>query len=214
MTLLDAIDRAAVRRGVRRRAPRRGEGTRQGAGLQLPRRVRSVGPEEPAPRVVVALQRPAPQGRAHPDLPASNWTEIDIWRYLAAENSICRASTSPTSARSFLRDGMLLPVASSSTPREDEEVIETHGALPHGRRRHDHRRGRVDRGHVRRGHHPRSPRPGSPNAAPPAPTTGSAKPRWKTARRRATSEDASRACRNPPVDYLPADATDPPTSSG
>src|SRR5690349_14627570 len=34
----------------------------------------------------------------------------------------------------------------------------------------------------------RSPRPGSPNAAPPVATTSSAKPRWKTASAKGTSE--------------------------
>ena len=47
---------APVRRAVRRRAARRGEGPRQGARLLLPRRVRPVGPEEPAPRAVEPLQ--------------------------------------------------------------------------------------------------------------------------------------------------------------
>ena len=68
-TLLDAIERARVRRRVRRRPPRRGEGAGQGARLLLPRRVRAVGPEEPAARAVEPLQRPAPQGRAHPRVP-------------------------------------------------------------------------------------------------------------------------------------------------
>ena len=59
-----------LRRAVRRRPPRRGEGPRQGAGLLLPRRVRPVGPEEPAARAVDPLQRPRPPGREHPGLPA------------------------------------------------------------------------------------------------------------------------------------------------
>ena len=49
-TLLDAIEEHgfdAVMGGAR---PRRGEGPRQGALLLVPRRVRPVGPEEPAPR--------------------------------------------------------------------------------------------------------------------------------------------------------------------
>ena len=50
-----------LRRAVRRRPPRRGEGPGQGAGVLLPRRVRPVGPEEPAPRAVVAVQRPHPR---------------------------------------------------------------------------------------------------------------------------------------------------------
>ena len=62
VTLLDAIERARVRRGLRRRAPRRGQGPGQGARVLVPRRLRAVGPEEPAARAVEPLQRPAPQG--------------------------------------------------------------------------------------------------------------------------------------------------------
>jgi sulfate adenylyltransferase subunit 2 len=54
--------REQVRRGVRRCTSRRGEGEGQGAGVQLPRRVRPVGPEEPAPRAVEPVQRQASQG--------------------------------------------------------------------------------------------------------------------------------------------------------
>ena len=71
---------ARVRRGDGRRPPRRGEGARQGALLLVPRRVRPVGPEEPAARAVEPLQRPAPQGRAHPRVPA---VELDRARHLA-----------------------------------------------------------------------------------------------------------------------------------
>ena len=79
-TLLDAIAEHALRRRVRRRPPRRGEGPGQGARVLLPRRVRAVGPEEPAARAVEPLQRPAPQGRAHPRVPA---VELDRARHLA-----------------------------------------------------------------------------------------------------------------------------------
>ena len=68
--LTEAIQRAPLRRGVRRRAPRRGEGPRQGAGLLAARRVLPVGPAPPAPRAVAALQRPARPRRARPRLPA------------------------------------------------------------------------------------------------------------------------------------------------
>ena len=70
----------APRRGLRRGAPGRGEGAGQGADLQLPRRVRPVGPEEPAARAVEPLQRAAQQGRAHPGLPA---LELDRARRVA-----------------------------------------------------------------------------------------------------------------------------------
>ena len=58
-----------LRRRLRRRPPRRGQGAGQGAGALLPRQLRPVGPEEPAPRALAPLQRPPPQGRAHPRLP-------------------------------------------------------------------------------------------------------------------------------------------------
>ena len=60
----------ALRRRVRRRPPRRGEGPRQGAGLLAARRVLPVGPAPPAPRAVAAVQRPARARRARPGLPA------------------------------------------------------------------------------------------------------------------------------------------------
>ena len=69
-----------LHRRLRWRPPRRGEGPRQGARLLPPRRVRPVGPEDPAPRAVVALQRPHPRRRAHADLPA---VELDRARHLA-----------------------------------------------------------------------------------------------------------------------------------
>ena len=69
-----------LHRGVRRRPPRRGEGPRQGAHLLPPRRVRPVGPEEPAAGAVEPLQRQAARGRAHADLPA---VELDRARHLA-----------------------------------------------------------------------------------------------------------------------------------
>ena len=75
---------APVHSGLRRRAPRRGQGPGQGAGLLLPRRVRPVGPEEPAPRAVEPLQRQDPPGREHPGLPA---VQLDRAGHLAVRRS-------------------------------------------------------------------------------------------------------------------------------
>ena len=58
--------RARLRRGLRRRAPRRGARAGQGAHLLLPRRLRRLGPAPPAPRAVEPLQRPHPPRRARP----------------------------------------------------------------------------------------------------------------------------------------------------
>ena len=57
--LVAGADQARLRRGVRRRAPRRGEVARQGARLLVPRPVPAVGSEEPAARAVEPLQRQA-----------------------------------------------------------------------------------------------------------------------------------------------------------
>ena len=70
VTLLDAIEENRFDAALRRRPPRRGEGARQGAGLLLPRRVRPVGPEEPAPRAVEPLQHADQARRAHQGVPA------------------------------------------------------------------------------------------------------------------------------------------------
>ena len=59
-----------LRRGVRRRPPRRGTRPRQGTHPELPRRVRPVGSAGAAPRTVVAVQRPDQEGRTGPGLPA------------------------------------------------------------------------------------------------------------------------------------------------
>ena len=75
---------ARLRRGVRRRAPRRGEVARQGAHLLVPLRPASLGPEEPAPRAVEALQHAQAQGRVDARVPA---VELDRARRLAVHLS-------------------------------------------------------------------------------------------------------------------------------
>ena len=60
-------------------AARRGEGARQGARVLVPRRVRPVGPEEPAARDLEPLQRPRAPRPEHPRVPA---VELDRARHL------------------------------------------------------------------------------------------------------------------------------------
>ena len=69
-----------LRRGLRRRAARRGEVARQGAHLLVPQRQPCLGPEEPAPGNVEDLQHPRRAGRIDPRLSA---VELDRARYLA-----------------------------------------------------------------------------------------------------------------------------------
>ena len=61
-------------------AARRGEGPRQGARRQPARRLRPVGPQEPAPRAVEHLQPAAPHRRARAGVPA---VELDRARRVA-----------------------------------------------------------------------------------------------------------------------------------
>ena len=90
-----------LRRRLRRRTPRRGEGPRQGAGLLPARRVLAVGPAPPAPRAVArsttAGTRPASTSASSRCPTGPSWTSGST---SPARASSCRTSTSPTSARS------------------------------------------------------------------------------------------------------------------
>ncbi|HVT20894.1 MAG TPA: sulfate adenylyltransferase subunit CysD [Mycobacteriales bacterium] len=55
--------------------------------------------------------------------PLSNWTELDIWSYLAAENVELPPIYFAHEREVFQRDGMWLPVSEFTTPREGEEVV-------------------------------------------------------------------------------------------
>ena len=162
---------ARLRRRLRRRAPRRGEGPRQGAGLLVPRRVRPVGPEEPASGAVEPLQRPAPQGehiRVFPHL------ELDRAGRLAVHRA--RGDRDPADLlRPRARGLRARRHAARRSPRfvhaarATSEVEDADGALPHRRRRDLHRL----------------------RSSPPAATPRTSSPRWP--RRRITERGATRA---------------------
>ena len=179
---------ARLRRRVRRRPPRRGARSRQGARVLVPRRVRPVGPQAPAPRAVVAVQRADPQGRARARVPD---LQLDRARRLAVHprprSSRSRRSTSRTRARCSAATGCCYAHSAHRPADRRRGAVPGIGALPH-RRRHDlHRRRRARRRRRSRRSSPRSPRRGSPSAARPAPTTASPRRRWRTASARATS---------------------------
>ena len=107
---------APLRRRHRRRAPRRGASAREGAHLQLPRRLRPVEPARAAAGALEPLQRaasaaastsassPSPTGPSSTSgstSPASGWS--------------CPRSTSRTSARSSGATGCSTPSASTSS---------------------------------------------------------------------------------------------------
>ena len=165
LPLLDAINDAPLRRRLRRRPARRGEGARQGAHRQPPRRVRPVGPEEPAPRAVEPLQPRHRPGEHVRVFPISNWTEVDIWRYIDREDIPLAPLYYAHEREVFQRDGMWLAVGPVSQPRDDEPVetrlvryrtvgdMSCTGAVesPGAHQRRDRRRGgRLDADRARR----------------------------------------------------------------
>ena len=101
---------------VRWRPSRRGEGPGEGAGVQLPRRLRAVGPEGPATRALEPLQRQAPQGRAHPGVPH---LQLDRARHLAVPQGRGRRDPGdlllPQAAGLRARRHVAVGVASSSS---------------------------------------------------------------------------------------------------
>ena len=58
--------------------------------------------------------------------PLSNWTELDIWRYIAAEQIVLPALYYAHDREVYLRDGMWLATGPYSPPRASEEVVTRH----------------------------------------------------------------------------------------
>ncbi|GAB2684188.1 sulfate adenylyltransferase subunit CysD [Thalassiella azotivora] len=63
--------------------------------------------------------RPGEHVRA---FPLSNWTELDVWRYIASEDIELPSLYYAHEREVFERDGMLLAVGPYSTPRDGEQV--------------------------------------------------------------------------------------------
>ncbi len=133
--------RARLRRGFRRRPPRRGAGAGEGADLLLPRRLRPVGPEGPAAGDLEPLQRPDPQGASTcassrsatgPSSTCGSTSPRRSWR--------CRRSTSPTSARSSNATACSTRRAEWTEFLHGRGAVHRERALPHGRRHDLHRR--------------------------------------------------------------------------
>src|SRR4051794_34089227 len=132
--------RASLRRRVRRRAPRRGARPRQGADLQLPRRLRRLGSAHPAARAVEPLQRAHPPRRARarvPDLQLDRARRVALHRArgprAAADLLRARARGLPA-RRDALRDRAV------HRARARRGAVPRDRALPDGRRHELHRR--------------------------------------------------------------------------
>ena len=123
-TLLRTIREHEFDACLRGRPPRRGEGPRQGAHLQLPGPVRAVGSQEPAPGAVESVQRRHHKGEHIRVFPLSNWTELDVWQYIADEQINVPAIYFSHQRTVFLRDGMLMSVNEHLAPDEGVESFE------------------------------------------------------------------------------------------
>ena len=77
--------------------------------------------------------------------PISNWTELDVWQYIARERLELPSIYFAHEREVFRRDGMLLRRPDFVERLPGEEPFDGDGALPHGRRHDLHRRGRVRR---------------------------------------------------------------------
>ena len=84
--------------------------------------------------------------------PLSNWTELDIWQYIAREKIAIPVAVLAQEREVVERQGMLYAVNEFITPRDGEEIRRETGALPHRRRREPDRRRAVARHHRRGGH--------------------------------------------------------------
>ena len=190
--LTEKIQSEKLRRRLRRRTPRRGEGPRQGAGVLPARRVLAVGPAPPAPRAVAALQRPPRARRARPRLPA---LQLDRAGRLAvhrprghrAARDLLRPRARGVRALRHVADRRRVGRPEGRRDRREAQVrYRTVGDMSCT--------GAVDSDATTlEPSSPRSPPPGSPSGAPPAPTTRCPRPRWKTASARGTSKHEHRS---------------------
>ena len=134
-----------LRRGLRRRPPRRGEVARQGAHLLLPQRPARLGPASTSGRRCGRSTTPASR-RANrsassrcPTGPSSTSGSTSCRR----TSRSCR-SISPSERPVVERDGMLIMVDDDRLKlRPGEIVAEPHGALPHARLLSADRRDRI-----------------------------------------------------------------------
>ena len=110
----------------RRRAPRRGEVTRQGAHLFVPQRASSLGSEAPAAEPWRLYNTRKRRGESMRVFPLSNWTELDIWLYIHARIFRSCRSISPRRGRSSSATALLIMV-------DDDRCRSSRAKLPQTR---------------------------------------------------------------------------------
>ena len=76
--------------------------------------------------------------------PLSNWTELDVWQYIAEEDLEVPTIYFAHEREVFRRDGMLYAASDFVELLPEEDAVPRLGPLPHGRRHELHRRRRVE----------------------------------------------------------------------
>ena len=83
--------------------------------------------------------------------PISNWTELDVWQYVAREQLELPSIYFAHEREVFKRDGMLYAVSECRRADGRRGAVRGVGPLPHGRRHELHGRGRIRREDARAG---------------------------------------------------------------
>ncbi len=152
VTLLDAIaehDFDAAFGGARRDEERARAKERI---LSFRDRVRPVGAAETASGGMEPLQWPHSSSGEHVRVfPISNWTELDVWQYIAEEDLEVPSIYFAHEREVFARDGMLYAVSPFVQLIEGEEPFTTRVRYRTVGRHELHGRGRVRGKHARRG---------------------------------------------------------------
>ena len=191
--------RARLRRGLRRRAPRRGARAGEGAVFSFRDDFGQWDPKSQRPELWNLYNGRIKQGRERarvPDLQLDRARRVGVHRPRGAGGplDLLRPRARGVRAR---RDAVRVARGRRADRRRAGLLRDR--PLPHRRRHELHRRRALAGGDARGGRHARSPRRGSPSAARRAPTTASPRPRWRTARRPDTSDASDASCREPPV---------------
>ena len=141
--------------------------------------------------------------------PLSNWTELDVWRYIEREGIALPDLYYAHEREVFARDGMWLSPGEWGGPKADRGVES--GVVRYRTVGDMSCTGAVDSdatdvaGVILELARHR----GSPSAARPAPTTGCPRPPWRTARSRGTSDDRRPVPRDAAVTLATADDAAP-----
>ena len=123
-TLLDAIEPSTVRRGDRRRAARRGaRHGRRSASSRFRDDFGQWDPRAQRPELWNLYNGKIRKGEQVRVFPISNWTELDVWQYVARERLELPSIYFAHEREVFERDGMLYAASDFVERYADEDAV-------------------------------------------------------------------------------------------